>query len=121
VEVQASRTKLIITNSIHTQNAKALSKADNDTHIIYDDNQGGGGQCATTISKQVERNIDVDDPENKMVVSISSMTTPARSTEYVEEAAANIGFVSPSLMSSFSNTIMTSLPAATGTPSSKEQ
>jgi hypothetical protein len=49
------------------------------------------------------------------------MTTPARSTEYVEEAAANIGFVSPSLMSSFSNTIMTSLPAATGTPSSKEQ
>ena len=78
VEVQASRTKLIITNSIHTQNAKALSKADNDTHIIYDDNQGGGGQCATTISKQVERNIDVDDPGNKMVVSISSMTTLAR-------------------------------------------
>ena len=105
---------------MHTQNAKDLSKADNDKHIIYDDDQGGGGHRATTISKQVERNIDVDNPENKMIVSISSMTTPARSTKEVEEAAANIGCVLPSLMSSFSNDIMTSLPAATGTPSSKE-
>jgi hypothetical protein len=119
VEITSFTDEINNNNSMHSQNAKALSKADNNTHIIYDDDQGGGGHPAT-ISKQVKRNIDVDDPENKMVVRISSMTTPARSTEEVEEAAANIGFVSPSLMSSFSNAIMTSLPAATGTPSTKE-